>query len=531
MTKFSFRYFSIICFLFLLSQNNLFAQTADVIITNGKIFTSDTTKLYVQALAIKGNRIIAAGSNEDITKLANRNTKKIDVQGKTVVPGFNDAHDHPGWSAQIGKSFGAEFSVPGPGEKAVIDSVARLAKQAKPNEWISGLIGTTVFSDTAMRGLLDSVAPNNPVQLQVMWGHGLVLNSYALKMLGIADDEPDPLGGWYVRKSGSNLVTGAMYEYAQWPAWLAMSAAEPDHQIEGLRRYSNEQIQMGITTVQFMTIDFPTSAPNYINANLPQRIRIIPFPGTKKNVRSLNEWKNINNHPTPLIYVSGIKYLIDGTPFEEGALSKQPYPGKTNWYGRTDMPVDTIKQILNEAYNSQTQLMMHIVGDSTMSLVLSLMKQTGNDSVWRSKRVRFEHNSSSHATAEEIQKIHDMGIIMAHTPKYGHGSHIQSFLDKGIIVSVSPDGTTNPFWDIMVMTSQQKDPKENTTVEKAVIAYTKTNAYAEFTEKEKGTLMPGMVADLVVLSKDIFSIPKEQLPVTKSVLTMVDGKVVYQQIR
>ena len=193
------------------------------------------------------------------------------------------------------------------------------------------------------------------------------------------------------------------------------------------------------------------------------------------------------------------------------------------------MPVDTIKQILREAYNSHTQLMMHIVGDSTLSMILSIMKQTGNDAVWRSKRVRFEHNASDNATPEDVQMIHDMGIIMAHTPKYGQGSHIQSFLDKGIMVSVSPDGTTNPFWDIMIMTTQQKDSNENTTVEKAVIAYTKTNAYAEFTEKEKGTLMPGMVADLVVLSQDIFSTPKEQLPATKSVLTMIDGKIVYRQ--
>lgn len=503
------------------------AQSPDLILTNGKIFTADSTARYEEALAIKGDKILAVGSTQMIKKLADVNTKQIDLKGKTVVPGFNDAHDHPGWAAHIGKSFSAEFSVHGPTQKAVIDSVARLAKLAKPNEWISGLIGTTVFSDTAMRDLLDRVAPHNPVQLQVMWGHGLVLNSYALKMLRIADDEPDPLGGWYVRKSGSMLITGALYEYAQWPAWQAMSGAEPDHLIDGLRRYANQQIQMGITTVQFMNVDFPTSAPYYIKANLPQRVRIIPFPGTTKNGRSLQEWRMINHHPTSLIYVSGIKYLIDGTPFEEASLSRQPYPHKPNWYGRTNMPVDTIKQILKEAYNSQTQLMMHIVGDSTLSLVLSLMKQTGNDAVWRSKRVRFEHNASGNASAKEIQAIYDMGIIMAHTPKYGHGNHIQSFLDKGIIVSVSPDGTTNPFWDIMVMTSQQNDSKENTTVEKAVIAYTKTNAYAEFAEKEKGTLMPGMLADLVVLSQDIFTIPSEQLPTTRSVLTLLGGKIVY----
>ena len=510
---------------------NVSAQSAEIILTNGKIFTSDTAQLYVQALAIKGNKIIAVGSNASIEKTASDKTKRIDLVGKTVVPGFNDAHDHPGFSSPVSKSFNAKFSVEGPSKKNVIDSVTSLVKGAKPGEWISGLTGMVVFTDPSMRSVLDSLAPNNPVELQNMWGHGIVLNSYALKMLDIANDEPDPLGGWYARKSGSNLITGALYEYAQWPVWLAISTAEPDHLIKELRLYSNEQVKMGITTVQFMNFDFPTSAPYYIKANLPQRIRIIPFPATKKNVRSLNEWKNINTHPVPLIYISGIKYIIDGTPFEEASLQRQHYLGKPNWYGRTNMPVDTIKQILREAYNSHTQLMMHIVGDSTMSLVLSLMKQTGNDAVWRSKRVRFEHNASDNATPVDIQMIHDMGIIMAHTPKYGQGSHIQSFLDKGIMVSVSPDGTTNPFWDIMIMTTQQKDSNENTTVEKAVIAYTKTNAYAEFTEKEKGTLMPGMVADLVVLSQDIFSTPKEQLPATKSVLTMIDGKIVYRQTR
>jgi len=216
---------------------------------------------FMQALAIKGNKIIAVGSNASIEKTASAKTKRIDLEGKTVVPGFNDAHDHPGFLSPVSKSFSSEFSVAGPSKKNVIDSVTSLVKEAKPGEWISGPMGMVVFTDPLMRSVLDSLAPNNPVELQNMWGHGIVLNSYALKMLGIADDEPDPLGGWYARKSGSNLITGALYEYAQWPVWLAMSAAEPDHLIEGLRQYSNEQIKMGITTVEFMNFDFPTSAP------------------------------------------------------------------------------------------------------------------------------------------------------------------------------------------------------------------------------------------------------------------------------
>ena len=186
MTKIIFHYFLMACFSSLLYQTNLLAQSADIVITNGKIFTSDTTKLYVQALAIKGNKIIASGTNEAILKLANSKTKKINVQGKTVVPGFNDAHDHPAWFANVGKFFNqnAELNFAGLTKKAVLDSVAWMLKDAKPDEWIHGFIGTSVFLDTSMRASLDSLAPNNPVYLQIWWGHGIVVNKKALEASG-----------------------------------------------------------------------------------------------------------------------------------------------------------------------------------------------------------------------------------------------------------------------------------------------------------------------------------------------------------
>lgn len=520
------KYYVLLLIVLISTTKQTFAQ-ADILLYNGKIFTADTGNLYVQALAIKGNKIMAAGANKAIAKLAGNRTKRIDLKGKTVIPGINDAHDHAGFLVPIRKSFDAGYSLEGPDKKSVIDSVAHLLQNAKPGEWISGMIGMAVFTDTSMRAALDSLAPNNPVHLQNPWGHGLILNSYALKLLHIADDEPDPLGGWHVRKPNSNLITGAMYEYAQWPVWRALAAAEPDHFIQQLRLYAGEQIKMGITTVQFMDL-LPQTNDYFVKADLPQRIRLIPFISTTKTGRDLGEWANVDVHPTPLVYVSGSKYLIDGTPFEEGCLNRKPYPGKPYWYGRTDMPVDTIEQILREAYNSNTQLMMHIAGDS-MGIVLGLMKQIGQDSVWKRKRVRFEHNATNSATAADIQMIKEMGIVMAHTPKFGHRCRLRSFLDKGIIVSISPDGTINPFDDMLTMTSKQTDPVENITMEQVVIAYTRTNAWAEFAEKTKGILMPGMLADLTVLSRDIFTIPAAQLPATKSVLTMVDGQIKYKE--
>ena len=222
--------------------------------------------------------------------------------------------------------------------------------------------------------------------------------------------------------------------------------------------------------------------------------------------------------------------MLDGTPIEQRAFMKKSYPGRQNWYGVLNMPVDTIKQILHEALTSNTQLMIHITGDSTMAVVLSLMKQmAGGDDIWRRKRVRIEHNATANSTPEEINDIKALGLLVMHTPKDNHSSPLRSLMEKEITVGISPDGTTNPFLDIMFVTSMQNNPAENITREQAVIAYTKTNAYAEFMEKEKGTLAKGMLADLAVLSQDIFSIPMQQLPVTTSVLTIINGMIVYHQ--
>ncbi len=413
---------------------------------------------------------------------------------------------------------------------SVLDSVSRLSKAAKPNQWIIGPIGLTVLQDLTMRKALDSIAPDQPIYLQIMWGHGAVLNSKALEIVGISDDAADPLGGFYVRQPGTQKIS-AIWEYAQWPVWHAALATEPENSIKALRSYVRQEIEAGITTVQDMSCNFEPTALSgiYHDANLPLRLRIIPMPGTSQSGRSLTEWKNVNPHPSALTYVSGIKYMLDGTPIEQRSLMKKPYPGRQNWYGELNMPVDTIKQILHEALTSNTQLMIHIVGDSTLAVVLSLMKQMARGEIWRSKRVRIEHNPTANITAEETNKIKELGLLVMHTPKYNHSGHLRSLIEKGITVGISPDGTINPFWDIMNVTSMQTNPAENISREQAVIAYTKTNAYAEFMEKEKGTLAKGMLADLAVLSQDIFTIATEQLPAIHSVLTIIDGKILYQQ--
>ncbi|MDB5280636.1 MAG: putative hydrolase [Ferruginibacter sp.] len=507
-----------------------FAQSADIILTNGKIFTANQQQLYVQALAIRDNKILATGTTAAIEKLAAGNTKKIDLEGKTVVPGFNDQHDHFAFAFSAAPlTFDhVEFSVPGLGKAAVLDSVARLLVNAKPGEWIEGKIGTTVFFDTSMRRSLDSIAPDNPVLLQVQWGHGVVTNKNALYAAGLSDAAKDPVGGWYDRNSDGNI--SSVQQNAEEPFRIAINLAYPEAIIPLIESFAREQLRGGITSTLFMGTGFTHSLATTTlqHANIPQRLRIVAWPRSTPEGRQISEWPVAQTHPTPTSTISGIKYCIDGTPLEGNALSSKPYHSRGNGNGRLNYPAHTIRQMLKEALTSKRQLLMHITADSSFGIVLHLIKESGTPEQWRPLRVRVEHNTAGNPTKEQRKIIKDYGILIMHTPKFAFNSPIRSLLDEGILVGISPDGTTNPFWDITVITSQQANPDENLSMEQAVIAYTKTNAFAEFKEKEKGMLVKGMLADLTVLSQDIFTVPIQQLPATTSVLTMIDGKIVYQ---
>lgn len=522
--------FLLLLFMATLVRINTDAQSADMILTNGKIFTADTSKLFVEALAIKGNKIMATGTTNEILKLANNKTRKIDVKGKSVIPGINDQHDHPAfeYSAAPNTYEYHEINWEGPTKKTVLDSIAILKNNAKPGEWITGMIGTSVFFDSSIRRSLDSIAPNNPVALFLWWGHGLVTNKKGLETVGLSDESRDPVGGWYERNDQGKIF--AVQQNAQVPFWWGVNDKYPIKVIKLMEAFAKEQLKGGITTTLFFASTLSYELINKVmkQANIPQRLRFVAWPRSTSDGRVLSEWPLSPTYPSALSVVSGIKYVIDGTPGEGNALRSKPYHNRGTGNGRLNYPPDTIRQILKEALTTRRQLMLHITADSSFSIVLKLIKETGPAAQWRPLRLRIEHNAVGYPREEQLKILKEYGILMMHTPKYAQGSPIKSLLDKGIIVGISPDGTINPFFDIFMMTTQQANTAENIKVEDAVIAYTKTNAYAEFKEKEKGTLMPGMFADLTVLSQDIFTIPPPQLLSTKSLLTIIDGKIVYE---
>ena len=516
----------------------------DVILTGGRIFTADSAHPWAEALAVRGDRIMAVGSNADIGSLADSGTRLIELGGRLVVPGFNDAHDHLG-SAEFGVAFATGSApTPDPSAPELLDSLRAIVKRTPAGTWLHAGIGVRALDDTGFRRrTLDSIAPNHPVILMAWTGHGAILNTAALGALRIAEDVPDPLGGHYDRDASGRL-TGLLTEYAAWSAERQLFSDLPDSTlITALRHYAQEALRLGITSVQDMHgyLDPATTAAVLPAAAMRVRLRVVPFMMTNAHGRRTGEWAGLPRQLTPLTTVSGVKWILDGTPVERYAMMRRPYADRPGWRGQLNFGPDTLQAILKEALSSRQPLMLHTVGDSTVRLVVNLMSRLAPDSAWRGLRIRLEHGDG--ITHDLLPRIRDLGIVVVQNPthlalgpelltaRFGRVPAdyqlLRSFLLAGVPLAIGSDGPRNPFLNIMLATIHPTNSAEALTREQAVTAYTRGSAYAEFKEQDKGTLAPGMLADLAVLSQDIFSVPPPELPATVSLLTMLGGKVVY----
>ncbi|HEU4647451.1 MAG TPA: amidohydrolase [Gemmatimonadales bacterium] len=518
------------------------APRPDLILVNGKVYTADSLHPWVEALAIRGERIVGAGSNAAVRALAGARTRIVDLGGRTVIPGINDAHDHVG-AAPFGVTFRTgDAPVPDPTPPQVLDSLRALALRTPAGTWIRATVGSRVLEDTAMRrAALDAATPDHPVLLQSWTGHGALVNSAALRVLGIGDAVRDSFGGWYER-DGTGRPTGLLQEYVAWSVERRLISALPDHVLVALfRAYAEEGLRQGITSVQDMAgyLAPATTVRVLRAAQLPIRFRIIPYPIPDSAGLRTAEWRAVAGRVAPRVAVSGMKWVLDGTPIERNALQRLPYADRPGWYGRLNFPADTIRAILAHALATREPLMLHVVGDSSVRLVLGLMQGLAPDSVWRPLRVRIEHADG--LAGELIPVARRLGVVVVQNPthfaldpqmlRHRFGSlpmdfqQLRSLAVAEVPLAFGSDGPRNPFLNIMFAVVHPSQPAEGLTREQAVTAYTRGSAYAEFAEREKGMLAPGMLADLAVLSQDIFTVRPEALPATRSVLTLVGGKV------
>jgi predicted amidohydrolase YtcJ len=508
------------------------AQTdaPDLIIHHGKVFTADPAHRWAEAVAIRGNRIVAVGTNAEITALAQDSTKRVDAGGRVVVPGFNDAHTHQGPRPE---GFGLSLESD-PTWALTSAALVNSAEETAGDLWIFGTIGPKLLADPSVTAqAIDKAAGGRKVVLSSWTGHGLIFSTAAMDALRIRDTAADPPGGWFERDAKQH-ITGKMFEYAGWNAErrLADSVSDADA-IEQLKTFSDQSLAFGITSVQNMSM-LPLVRYEKIERHGPAaiRVRMIRFPMTENGRVTEGTSLSATDRERPLSIISGTKWILDGTPVEQGAAIRRPYPGGGQAVGKLDYPPDEIKAILKEAFESNEQTLLHVAGDRTAAAVFDAMRAVGPAEEWRKKRLRFEHGDGLEPDLIPLAK--EFGIVVVLNPShivahslYPAGGYMpfKSLLKTGIPIAIGSDGPANPGLNIMLATTLPGNPAEALSREEAVEAYTRGSAYAEMMENDKGTLAPGKLADLAILSQDIFRASADRLPDTVSVMTIIDGKV------
>jgi predicted amidohydrolase YtcJ len=526
------------------AQSPAVSVTADTILTNGKIFTSNAAHPFVQALAIRGDRILAAGDTASIAALAGAKTVRIDLGGRTVIPGINDAHNH----IEIGpaNSVDLAFSNFDPTWGEVKAKVIAAVEEKPYGTFIEGDIGGQIFHDPAVyRQTLDAISPDDPVLLTTLTGHAAIANSAALRAASISEDQKDPVGARYERSADGRL-TGVIREYARMEINRSLADRTSDNDaIAELRKTLEEAVRFGITTIQDMSNAMPPERAIRLleRVPIPIRIRVIRMAMTTPSGRDINEGWPPPSISNPLLTVSGTKWMLDGTALEGTFLPRTDSTsiGKRVLDLGMTFPSPQLPEMLHESLKRDGQLLLHVSGRSSAAAMLQAMEQNGGAHVWATRRVRFEHGDG--LTPDLLPATRELGIIVVQNPTHLDGKDmvpafgdlavklgiqpLRSLLAAGIPIALGSDGPTNPYLNIMFAVTHPDNPAEALTREQAVIAYTAGSAYAEFAEKDKGTLEPGKLADLAVLSRDVFSVPIPELPKIVSVLTMVGGKIVY----
>jgi len=239
-----------------------------------------------------------------------------------------------------------------------------------------------------------------------------------------------------------------------------------------------------------------------------------------------------------MVRISGLKWILDGTPLERGAALRTAYADKPGWKGQLDLSSSKLDSVLQRAWSSNDQTLFHVVGDRATAELFRAMERTGPDEGWRSKRIRVEHGEG--IMPDLLPLAVKRGIVVVQNPthfslhdvmvaRYGASAKVQPFRSlalAGIPIAIGSDGPMNPYLNIMFACMHPDNPDEAITRAQAIEAYTSGSAYAEFAEKEKGTIAAGKLADITVPSNDILTISTDALPGAHSVLTIVGGRVV-----
>ena len=446
------------------------------------------------------------GADAKITAMADKHTQVIDLQGKMAMPGINDAHAHVGGSLP-----GLEVKTKRPAQadpslSEVMDAVRIAVSDAKPGEWIHAEVGPAVMraaKDARME--IDSAGGSHPVLLADWRGGGLIVNGEGMKKLGIDAKAADPAGGRYERDAAGQL-TGRIEGYAAYAVVQRLySQGDPAAGMKELQAAAARALEEGVTTIQVMATGERLSllGKSFADAKLPVRVRIVRFPIPAEDAAAGERMSTAEEVLSPTVRAFGVEWVLDGAG------------------GKASFAPEFVREQLEQAFTSKNQLLLQIGSEATADAVLDAMEKQGPGDKWRVQRVRFEGGVGLETPAR-VARMKALGVVVGEP---GAGAPWRGLAAAAVPVAYGSDGGMQPFAMYAAMT-KAGDPKSLTRLE-ALDALTRGPAYAEFEDQHKGWLAVGNLADMVVLSQDVTTAPAERLGETKSVLTMVGGKIVF----
>jgi predicted amidohydrolase YtcJ len=554
-------------FLSCLFTSNLLAQskpTADLIINNAKVWTVDKAHPTAQAVAVLGDRIVAVGSNADLEALRGRDTKVIDAGGKLLLPGFNDAHVH---FVVGGRSLDAVQLNDATSLEEFTYRVQERAKVTPKGEWIkSGDWDETKWTPAKppTKDAIDSFTPDTPVFLDRYDGHMALANSVALRLAGITSQTPDPPGGVIVRDTQGN-PTGALKDAAKDLVIKIIPPLSHDQRLQIMRRALAYASSLGVTSVQDMNDERDDSLAAIRaygellqSGELTTRVYVAP---AISDVQDQAKIGIRHAFGSSFLRIGALKGFADGSLGSGTAYLFEPYsddPNNSGLLGKQMQPLSQMRDWMMQADAAGLQICTHAIGDRAISTVLDLYTDVVKAHHGMERRFRIEH--AQHMAAKDFARFAQLDVIASVQPyqaiddgrwaeaRIGHDRAsrtyaFRTFLNHGVHLAFGTDwdvASLNPMLTVYAavtratLDGKNPDgwfPEQKLTVAEAVEAYTTGSAYAEFQEKEKGSITPGKLADMVLLSDDIFSIDPAKIRDVKVLKTIVGGKVVWDQDR
>lgn len=511
MKNFTEKVFKKICFLFAVHLFVLhvcvYAQKdfADLIVINAKIRTMDKSAPEAEALAIKGNKILAVGKYKKIRKLIGTKTRRIDARGKLVVPGFNDAHVH---FAGVGNLFSSVDlkNVRSPAE--MVERLRFYARYLPKGRWILGgqwNHRNWTPDDLPTKELIDQATPENPVFLYNAAGDVVLANSLALKIAGVDKNRRDIEGGTIIRYE-SGEPTGILKDNAALFVKIHTPKLSTNNLPEVIETASNYAASLGVTSVHNVHSDDLWDALQELKSADKLKTRVY-------DCAPIFDWEKLA--------ARGIKKAQGDAMTRRGCL-------KYFADGSTDSSADLVK-IIGGADRADLQVLIHAIGSRANSEILDVFEQVGRENGAKDRRFRIEHAYGF--SPGDLPRFGRSNIIASLQPHLFYGGQpFEKLLETQAPIAFGSDASItdlNPLLGIYAAVTRAGE--QNLSVEEAVRAYTLGSAYAEFQEDVKGTLTEGKLADLVILSDDIFAINKEEIPKTRVLMTIVDGKIVYNE--